>query len=425
MRFLDGVFSSNWHFNIFYGLLFLAAATLPFTNYLMLPIAILMLLNWMVEWNWKGKWKIIRDEKRIPAFIIFSSICFIVIYGFFISYNKGHAMAYFDLYLWFFTAPMVMLAYPRELLSKRRIQNVLGIFATATTAHIITLFLVAFWKFITTGKTYYFTYESFSLFLHPTYISMFATLSFSFILVFLHQHKEIQRWKKVALLGALLCLFAGIICLSSKAAIIVFVILSVIWLLYIITDFKKRIICGVALLILFSGLVLVLQKSNSYTFERFKSTRTHLSQHKEYPNGNNSTQIRISTWKSSWEVAKKNLPWGVGTGDVNNELGLNAIHHNYKNLIGKQFNAHNQYLQNILSTGIAGITILLLFSLYPLILAIKRKDILLLTFAIIMIINNLVESTFEVRVGVDFFAAFNVLLYLNSEKDLDEKSSAN
>lgn len=417
MNITAGLFSKNWHFNIFYGLLLLVAATLPFTTYLMLPIVILMLLNWIIEWNWKGKWETIRSEKRLPAFIIFSSICLIAIYGFFISYNKGHAMAYFDLYLWFFSAPMVMLAYPSELLSKRRIQYVLGVFAAATTTHILILFISAFCRFLKTGISSNFVYQSLSIFLHPTYISMFATISFFLILIFLHQHKDFRTWMKVVLSASLLCLFTGIICLSSKAAILIFIILFIIWALYLITDLKKRILCGTILLVLFSGLVLMLQKSNSYTFVRFRDTWTQLEQRKENPNGRNSTQIRLSTWKSSWEVAKKNLPLGVGTGDVNDELGLNAIQQNYRNLIGRRFNAHNQYLQNILNTGIIGTVILLTFSFYPMIHSIRRKDFIYLTFAIIMILNNLVESTFEVRAGVDFIAVMNVLLYLNCEDE--------
>ena len=109
-------------------------------------------------------------------------------------------------------------------------------------------------------------------------------------------------------------------------------------------------------------------------------------------------------------------PWGVGTGDATDELCLNAIHKNYTNLIGHHFNAHNQYLQTLLTVGIPGLIILLTYCFYPLYFSIRKKDMLYLSFAIILIFNLLVESMFEIRAGVQFFAIINVLLWLLSVK---------
>ena len=144
MNAIAGLFSKNWHFNIFFALLLLSAATLPFTTYLMLPIAMLMLLNWIIEWQWKNKWQHIIANKRGLALIIFTLICLTVIYGVTISYNKGHAQSYFDCYLWFFTAPIVMLPYVPTLLTKQRIRQTLGIFAAGTTIHIKRLNIVTY-----------------------------------------------------------------------------------------------------------------------------------------------------------------------------------------------------------------------------------------------------------------------------------------
>ena len=80
-KILQDIFTKNGHFNVFYALLLLAAVTLPMTTFLMLPIAILMLLNAVVEWNWRQKWQHIRQHKAVPSFFIFLSLYLIPFIG--------------------------------------------------------------------------------------------------------------------------------------------------------------------------------------------------------------------------------------------------------------------------------------------------------------------------------------------------------
>lgn len=421
MKHFEGLLSDNWHFNISYLLILLAALTLPFSTFLMPPIATLLILNCIIEWNWKEKGLILRQEHKIPALVIFTSLCLINIYGFFISYNKGHALSYFDCHLWFFVAPVTLLTYRQELLDSKRIRKIFGIFTASTTAHIATLFCIAFVHFLQTGKNYYFFYESFSILLHPTYISMYATMAFFTTLQFLYRHKStLKKGHRIALLAILALQTAGIVCLSSKAAILVFIILGTVWGFYLLESFKKRIIGGTILLTTAIILFFLLKHSEAYVFQRFENTFQQIMVDDQNHSGHNSTQIRLATWKSSWEVSRDNFPWGVGTGDVNDELGLHAIQHNYKNLIGKHFNAHNQYLQNTLSTGVFGLGILLVYCLFPLGYSIRKKDILYSTFSVMIILNILVESMFEVRAGVDFIALFNILLFCRSREPLND-----
>lgn len=47
------MFDQQIHFKITYWLLIAAMITTPFTIFFMLPIAILLFLNFIAEWNWK------------------------------------------------------------------------------------------------------------------------------------------------------------------------------------------------------------------------------------------------------------------------------------------------------------------------------------------------------------------------------------
>lgn len=416
MKHLKRLFTNNWHFNFFYALLLLAAVSLPFTTALMLPIACLMCINWIAEWNWKEKGAILRKNKRLPALIFFTAIYLTTFYGLTISYNKGHAMAYFEGYIWFLTAPLGLLLYSPTILTRKRINITCGVFACSTLAHIIILFGVACWKYVQTGNTDFFFYGKLSIFRHPTYISMYATIAILLMLNFLNSnwHKLTKSLKILIPIGQGV-LFVGIICLCSKAAILVLMVLMLIWLFYLCNTLKKRLIgCGILIIFVAAAAAFTLY-SDSYVIERFYNTIEQMNARHENPNSTNSTQIRLSTWKSSWEVTKKNMPWGVGTGDVGDELSINAIQNNYKNLIGHRFNAHNQFLQSLLASGVFGLALLLMFCGAPIYYSIKHHDMLYFSFSIIMIMNLLVESMFEVRAGIDFFALFNSLFFLHSQ----------
>lgn len=412
MNYLRTLFTDNWHFNVFYALLLLAVSTLPLTTFLMLPIALLMLLNMIVEWNWKQKWQNVKQQQAVPALFFFLSVFLIPIIGFFFSYNKSHALSAFDCNLWFLIAPVVFLTYPREYMTVKRIRAALKWFSIATIVHAFILLSVASYKLLKFGDDSSFYYIKLSFLRHPSYVAMYSTFTFFILLYFIHNYKKhLSRATWFFLVFALIILMTLVVLLQSKSGILVFGILMLIWACYLIYHAKYKILWSALFLVVVLGTGWVVFKTDLLPVNRLQETVTQVKNHKKNPYGHGSSEIRLTVWQSSWELAKKNLPWGVGTGDVDNELCLNAVKKNYTNLIGHHFNAHNQYLQTLLAVGIPGLIILLCYCLYPLWFSIKSKDILFFSFGVILIFNILVESMFEVRAGVDFFAILNVLLW--------------
>lgn len=408
--------TDNWFFNIFFLLLLTAMASLPFTNLLMLPVAILMFLNWIAEWNWKEKWENMRGNASITTIIIFISIYLVVIYGFFLSYNKGRALAAFDCYLWFLAAPLFILTRRRNRLTNNRIHLAFMVFAISTFIHLCIIFTIAIRKYIQTGNDIYLYYQKLSVFRHPTYVAMYATFAFYFLLDFINKtHKMMATPTKVFLYFVMAVLLCGVFFLQSKAGILVFCILAVIWFIYLLFIRSTNIAAALSIIIVLTSIGIVLHETQIVPIHRFKDTVEEVGKFKTNHRGSGSSEIRLTVWKSTLEICKKNLPWGVGTGDATDELGVNAVKKNYTNLIGHHFNAHNQYLQTLLTTGIPGILVLIAFCLHPLVVGIHKKNILYISFAIILILNIAVESMFEVRGGVCFFALFNTLLFLRTK----------
>ena len=408
--------TDNWFFNIFFMLLLLAMATLPFTNWLMLPIAMLMFLNWIAEWNWKEKWTNLRENASIPTIITLFSVYLMVVYGFFLSYNKGRAMAAFDCNLWFLAAPLFILTRRRNRLTNNRIHLAFMVFALSTFLHLCIIFSIALHKYIQTGNDVYLYYEKLSFFRHPSYVAMYSTFSFYFLLDFINKtYKFLHPLFKILLYIIMGVLLVGVFFLQSKAGILVFCILAVIWFIYLLFIRSTNIAAALSIIIVIASVGIVLHETQWIPMHRFKDSIEDVNKFKTNHLGSGSSEIRLTVWKSTLEICKKNLPWGVGTGDATDELCVNAVKKNYTNLIGHHFNAHNQYLQTLLTTGIPGIIILIAYCLHPLIIGIHRKNTLYISFAILLILNIAVESMFEVRGGVAFFAIMNVLLLLRSK----------
>ena len=73
-------------------------------------------------------------------------------------------------------------------------------------------------------------------------------------------------------------------------------------------------------------------------------------------------------------------------------------------------------MQALVTNGIPGIIILLLYFFTPFGTSLKYKDILLFSLFVILALNSCVECVFDRRFGVDFFALMIPLLMLNAIK---------
>ena len=76
----------------------------------------------------------------------------------------------------------------------------------------------------------------------------------------------------------------------------------------------------------------------------------------------------------------------------------------------KKLNAHNQFLQTFIGTGIIGFLLLLSITLGAIIKGFINKNYLLILFSLLMILNFLVESMLQAQAGFIFFVFFFCIL---------------
>ncbi|MBI4932121.1 MAG: O-antigen ligase family protein [Bacteroidetes bacterium] len=133
------------------------------------------------------------------------------------------------------------------------------------------------------------------------------------------------------------------------------------------------------------------------------------------PSGHSVIQ-RFEFWKASIGIIKKNILFGVGTGDA--DIAFADQYNKMNSPLTKEWRlrSHNQFLAIGVAFGIIGIMWFLISLFYPLIKERNYKDYLYVTFFIIAFLSMLTEDTLESQAGATFFAFFNSLFLFCREK---------
>jgi O-antigen ligase len=126
---------------------------------------------------------------------------------------------------------------------------------------------------------------------------------------------------------------------------------------------------------------------------------------------------RIPIWKSSIDVIKKNLILGVGAGDASHQLQKEYLHNGYTDAYYNNLNAHNQYLEVLVGTGLIGFLIFVSILFYLIKKMFTNKNLLFGMFIGNVLIFFLFESILNRLAGVTFFSLFAFLL-LHSEGNI-------
>jgi O-antigen ligase len=137
---------------------------------------------------------------------------------------------------------------------------------------------------------------------------------------------------------------------------------------------------------------------------------------------NYSDAERITSIVAGWKIAKANVLFGVGTGDIQQEMNQ-VYEKDYKWLeISNRKMPHNQWVWLWASNGILGVVGLLFSILYVLFYRKHYKNILLICFFIITISSFLYEHTLQTQVGVAFYvlSLLIILNYLRGKYNVDE-----
>ncbi|WP_183564822.1 O-antigen ligase family protein [Mucilaginibacter sp. SP1R1] len=223
------------------------------------------------------------------------------------------------------------------------------------------------------------------------------------------------RFTKALYIACSMLLIAGIIQLSSKSILLVLFVIVNMVLPYCLLQGKSRkkfIFTGLAISVLLGAGILSIPTFRDRYVTLF---RQDLSVDKTLPRNSDS---RIERWHVAAERIKQKPFIGYGSGSE-----INLLHNDfYKAKMYSSFlyglNAHNQYISFTLKSGIWGLLIYLFTLGYGFKMSFRKKDVVFISFMLVITVVSFAENYLDVDKGVMFYGFFfSFFIFYHAEKE--------
>lgn len=245
----------------------------------------------------------------------------------------------------------------------------------------------------------------------PIYLSLYMVFAFFAALFLCHQKRFEGQWfyqKQRVVYPLMAFFFLSVVMLSSRMELIVLFVTSGALILFfsgpISKQWKYWAILGVFLVVA-TGIIFT-SKENRL---RFTEMIDFSADYTENQYGGRS--IRIEKWKNTLETWSNHWLIGTGTGDMQLELDQTYQQNGFDIALEHRFNPHNQYLQTLLTVGVAGFSVLIWWIFGLVAKGLKRRNMVLFSFGVIVALSMLTESMLERHWGIVFIAFFSVILW--------------
>lgn len=327
---------------------------------------------------------------------------FLHVAGYWFSDNRHEALVSIEGKMSFFAFPLLLFCIDYEALKVKKIVTafVSGCFISV----MICLFRAAGLYVLNDVNSFF--YSDFSYFLHPSYLAMYLTLAQLIVMLF-YKHWLSHIKNLDAKIGFITVLnITGIFLSSSKMGFLAaLLVLPATFAVILFNRGYKKTIAG---LVLGLGLGLfVAYKVAPSPFERIKvAFSVTASSQSIDKSASESTAVRILIWEQAVKIIREHLVFGITPGDTNDALYKAYEENGLTGALSKRLNAHNQYLQTFIGTGIIGFALLCLMTVGGIVIGFARKNYILALFSILIVLNFLVESMLQTQAGIVFFGLF-------------------
>lgn len=237
----------------------------------------------------------------------------------------------------------------------------------------------------------YFTSSEFSKLVSPSYVSIYILLVLSFYL-----KKKLETKLQVFII---ITLFLYLFLLAFIAAYLILGIMSLL-LIFNISDKNRKYTMFIIFLL---GLIVFLNNPQIFNFDHKENEFETIKE-----GDGTSEKLRILSWKTSIKLISETPLLGYGLGDANDVLIKKYEELGYLENHKRKYNAHNQFFQTWLQTGIIGVgTLLFIFILLG--IRMRRSPNEFSVF-LILFISLLFESMLVRFNGIVFFSIVVPLL---------------
>ncbi|MCK9163233.1 MAG: O-antigen ligase family protein [Bacteroidales bacterium] len=348
--------------------------------------------------------------------IIFYSLHII---GLFYSSDKSEAIFDLQVKLPILILPLLFLFMPDKFLTKNYLFKYSIAIVIGLIINIFYCFTDGIIRSITNSSTLIseITYTKLSASLHPSYLSLFASvgLILSYIIPLEEMFKIRSNMVRIIKIAIASIITFFILMLNSRSGLIVLTI-AYIWIIYDMFFLRKRRYQSIIILLIISISYIAIFNlnalSNRYNTAIESITETHTTNQ-----GANSMSQRKFIYGSSLNLILEKPLFGQGTGDV--RKSLNNLYEKNNVKFYSYLNAHNQFIQTTIALGLIGLIIILLLFIIPIINIIKSREYYLIAIYLIIGFSFLFESMLDRSMGAYFF----ILIYILSNIYIEDRNT--
>ena len=237
--------------------------------------------------------------------------------------------------------------------------------------------------------------------LHATYLSMYAT--FAVVILLFFTRADNRKGVRVFYITGIIILMAGMIQLSSRAALVALLLIVNIVFPFLLPGRKKKLV--------FFGIVASLTLVTALFITNIDSFKTRYVGELKNDLGIDTlnvefTEPRIHRWSAELELISKAPLLGYGSGSERKLLGRKFYEKKFYVAYFEEFNSHNQYLSFLLNMGLVGLLAFLSVLGYGFFLAWKDRDIVFFGFMIIISVLSFSENILFLNKGIFFYSFF-------------------
>ncbi len=397
---------------IVYWLLLAFAFSFPFGNIYGTIIIISLSVLWLINGDIIPKLKTAFRNRLFLSYTFLFLIQFIWLLNT-SDLNRGFYLIRCNVSM--FALPLLFLTFENELLIVKRRNIIIALIMGCITISIITLSR-GFYRFGSTKDFEMLFYSQLTKnFYHPGFMSIHFSLCIIVLLLDVLGVEKFFSSEKTLLKSIIIGWFIlFLVFLSSKIGLIVLILIVIISGTYGFIKIKNNLIRALILLVPFL-LCFFIYKSEFKI--RIDNAILSLTTKENLNSNEESTALRITAVKTTSELIKNNLLFGVGTGDVWGDLRRYYFVDGKSACLKEKVIPHNQYLNSFSKHGVIGLISLLVLLFFPVFISRKEKYWAALFFMVLIILNCLVEDVFEVQNGVVFTSFFYSYFFLLHPKN--------
>jgi len=410
--------------------LFLFSFLIPFWLGILPYLIWLIAVFWIWQEGYKNRFKNIHTNKenslKFWMCVIFFGLHIIsLIY----SEDKNEALLNLQVKLSFIVFPLILFISDAEK-TNDLLPKIFTVFISGTIVASVICYIMALYHSFQLNQEEmgfninptgfagdnFFLYKYFSVFQHPSYFAMYLNLSIGILLI--HNRFKILpvTLKRYIVYLIVAYLSLTILLLSSRAGIIVWI---VIWLFYFIVIIQRS--YSLHQFIYFLLPVIIILGFSAYIFigqNRFNVIKEEINRAESAGSGElGSVALRLIIWDNAYKLFKEKPFFGTGIGDVQNDLHNLSWKNGFPQIKEMNLNVHNQYLELLVGTGIFGLMIFLVLIFLPLSSLQTPVKQIFIVYLCILLINLLFESMFDRLWGVVFFSFFYSLFAFSTQKE--------